>query len=222
MTNTIEAIGALLKRYRVQQGLTREQLATMTKDDKITASVITNIEMGRKSDVSVRELFAFSEALQLPITALLVDCEQPFQGALVYDSGILGQEMIDWVALVPHYGPGQDPAPVNPSGTVISATHERILEIQRLWRSILELWGDLRSLPEPGAGATASAFDALGFLPTGQGTYVSEAGYAERREVLRSRIEGRFDQLEALGVDVPRAMRVSVLGPSGNHGKTSA
>lgn len=70
-----ETIGQRLSKWRKEEGWSAQKLAD---ESGVTRSVITNIENGRRDDMSVSELMALSDALRLPPAALLFDITRPF------------------------------------------------------------------------------------------------------------------------------------------------
>ncbi|WP_165906050.1 helix-turn-helix domain-containing protein [Agromyces badenianii] len=73
-----ETIGKRIAKYRKLEGWSAQKLADAAE---LTRSVVTNIENGRRPDVTVSELLAISIALRVPPAALLFDVERPFHPA---------------------------------------------------------------------------------------------------------------------------------------------
>ncbi|MFF1574122.1 helix-turn-helix domain-containing protein [Leifsonia sp. NPDC058292] len=73
-----ETIGQRIAKYRRIEGWSAQKLA---EESGLSRSVITNIENGRKEDVTVRELLAMSEALRVPPAALMYPIDRPLQPA---------------------------------------------------------------------------------------------------------------------------------------------
>ena len=80
MAETIDAgIGQRIARYRKLAGFRSSQdLADAIPNPKVTASVLQNIESGRKKDISVGQLLDISKALDLSPIFFLVPIEKPF------------------------------------------------------------------------------------------------------------------------------------------------
>jgi transcriptional regulator with XRE-family HTH domain len=71
-----ETIGQRIARYRKIEGWSAQRLAD---ESGLTRSVVTNIENGRRSDLTVSELLAVADALGLPPTAILLDLRRPWR-----------------------------------------------------------------------------------------------------------------------------------------------
>ena len=80
MTEALEqGIGQRIAGYRKVAGLkTAKDLADAIPNPKVTASVIQNIESGRKSDISVSQLLDISKALGISPLFLIVRIGSPF------------------------------------------------------------------------------------------------------------------------------------------------
>ncbi|WP_298745346.1 helix-turn-helix transcriptional regulator [uncultured Microbacterium sp.] len=77
--------GARLKEIRTKRGLTAEALAERVGDSAVTKTVITNVESGRKRDLTTTELFLLSSALGVsPLT---------FAAGTIYDTGAAGADV---------------------------------------------------------------------------------------------------------------------------------
>jgi transcriptional regulator with XRE-family HTH domain len=74
---SVSSIGRNVARYRKLAGMSAAELAERAGHG-LTRSVIANLESGRKSDVSVLQLFAISATLGVPPIRLLIDIERPF------------------------------------------------------------------------------------------------------------------------------------------------
>lgn len=73
------ALGARVATYRKLRGYkTPESLAKAIPDGRVSKSTIINIEAGRKSDPSVRDLLAIAYGLRISPLALLFDVERLF------------------------------------------------------------------------------------------------------------------------------------------------
>lgn len=73
------ALGKRLARYRKAAGYTTvEALAAAIPGHWISKGTITNIEVGRKADITIQELIALSRAIGVTPLALVCDLEQPF------------------------------------------------------------------------------------------------------------------------------------------------
>lgn len=70
--------GRMLSKLRAERGWTAEELAARVPDDSITRTVITNVESGRKRDLTATELAQLAAALNVSPIALLVDIDRPF------------------------------------------------------------------------------------------------------------------------------------------------
>ncbi|WP_281640528.1 helix-turn-helix domain-containing protein [Aurantimicrobium minutum] len=71
-------IGKRLANYRRMANLSAQELSDATTG-KITRTVISNIENGRKTDVSIDEVIHLSLALGIPPVALALPIEEPFK-----------------------------------------------------------------------------------------------------------------------------------------------
>ena len=80
MTDTPQpSIGRRVASYRKLMGFdTAKQLAEAIPNDKMTASVIQNIESGRKADLSVSQLLDISKGLGVSPLVLLAPIGRPF------------------------------------------------------------------------------------------------------------------------------------------------
>ncbi|TFD56401.1 helix-turn-helix domain-containing protein [Cryobacterium sp. Hh38] len=95
-------IGQRVAKYRKAEGFSAQKLA-----DRIgsTRSIVTNIENGRREDVTVEELLRLSAALRVPPAALLFDVEKPYSGVEIGDETEVGDrgfqrrviDMVDWL-----------------------------------------------------------------------------------------------------------------------------
>ena len=71
-------IGSRLAKMRAKRHLTAAQLAQMLGDSSITKTVITNVESGRKRDLTVTELVQLASALDVSPMSLIVDTDDPW------------------------------------------------------------------------------------------------------------------------------------------------
>jgi len=74
-------IGTRLARLREARGLSAQQLADRLEGSGITRSMITNLETGRKRDLTSTEVLQIASGLEVSIWALIVDTSNPW-GAL--------------------------------------------------------------------------------------------------------------------------------------------
>lgn len=72
----ISQIGANVARYRKAAGMSAEALA-QAAGAGLTRAVLSNLEHGRKDDVTVTQLLALAHALRVPPVALIVDVFNP-------------------------------------------------------------------------------------------------------------------------------------------------
>jgi transcriptional regulator with XRE-family HTH domain len=97
----LSTIGKRIGHYRRLNGMSAEELAGRMSDG-LTRAVITNLENGRKDDVTVTQLIALSAALGVPPVALAVDLSKPWQfhDLLKTEDGrrqvMSAWDMIDW------------------------------------------------------------------------------------------------------------------------------
>ncbi|MDT3331376.1 helix-turn-helix transcriptional regulator [Microbacterium sp. KSW-18] len=101
MAQDVESIGRRLSLYRKEEGWSAQRLAD---ESGLTRSVITNIENGRRSDMTVDELLAVSAALRIPPAALLFPIEHPLSAHEIHEpEGQPGAhprviESVDWLS----------------------------------------------------------------------------------------------------------------------------
>jgi transcriptional regulator with XRE-family HTH domain len=95
----LETIGQRVAKYRKLEGMSAQKLA---EESGLTRSVITNIENGRRDDLTVTELLKISGALRVPPAAIMFDIEKPF--GPVVDGEEEGNawatrniDMVDWL-----------------------------------------------------------------------------------------------------------------------------
>lgn len=74
-------VGKRLAQLRKSKNITAAQLADLVPSSSITKTVITNVESGRKRDLTVTELIQLAAALNVPIVSLLVDTQSPWAPA---------------------------------------------------------------------------------------------------------------------------------------------
>ena len=73
-------IGLRLAKYRKWAGCKNAQeLADRIDNPLITKSTIVNLELGKKSDMTISELLLISRALKITPMAFICDLEQPFE-----------------------------------------------------------------------------------------------------------------------------------------------
>lgn len=77
-------VGKRLAAIRARKGWTAAELARRVPDESVTRMVITNVERGRKRDLTVTELVQISSALDVSPLALIVDPYDPW-GAIPFD-----------------------------------------------------------------------------------------------------------------------------------------
>ncbi|MCC2032182.1 helix-turn-helix domain-containing protein [Microbacterium allomyrinae] len=87
-----ETIGKRLARYRKLAGFSAHELAERAG---LTRSVIANIENNRRTDITVSEVIALSQALDVPPLVLMLPVDRPFShhvvGKWAYSVGKLTQ-----------------------------------------------------------------------------------------------------------------------------------
>ncbi len=83
-------------------GMTAEELAALAGSG-LTRSVISNIESGRKTNLTVAHLLALSEALGVPPTALVVSLEEPERVVATGTSTgeLTSNDVVEWLAGAP-------------------------------------------------------------------------------------------------------------------------
>jgi transcriptional regulator with XRE-family HTH domain len=77
-----EGIGQAIARYRKLNRWSGRQLADAT-DGALTRDTIANIENGRRTDLTVRQLLAIALALRIPPVALLIDLQHPLEPSAI-------------------------------------------------------------------------------------------------------------------------------------------
>lgn len=77
MTEKPDGIGKRLARYRKQLGFDSTQALAARTKGRVSASVLQNIESGRKQDISVAQLLEVSKALGISPLLLLAPLETP-------------------------------------------------------------------------------------------------------------------------------------------------
>lgn len=76
--NSPAPIGRRLARLRELQGISAQELADRVKGSGITRAMITNLETGRKRDLTSTEVLQLSTGLEVAVWALLVDTDDPW------------------------------------------------------------------------------------------------------------------------------------------------
>lgn len=76
----VSSVGLNIARYRKADGLSAAELAERSGEG-LTRSIIANLENGRKSDISLRQLIAIANTLRVPPGALVVDLFNPGEPA---------------------------------------------------------------------------------------------------------------------------------------------
>lgn len=74
----ISLVGRRLSSIRNARRLTAEELASLIPDGQVTKTVITNVESGRKRDLTVTEMALIANALDISPVFLLVDPRHPW------------------------------------------------------------------------------------------------------------------------------------------------
>lgn len=72
-------VGVRLKQLREDRRLTAAQLADLTPGGAISGTMITNVETGRKRDLTATELVTVAAALQVSPLDLMIDRSQPWE-----------------------------------------------------------------------------------------------------------------------------------------------
>ncbi len=89
------AIGKRLAALRKSHGFrTPEALAEAIDDDRITKSTLTNLELGKKKDVTVTELLLIARALAINPIELIVDTTQPYSMSDMIDMNNV--DIVQW------------------------------------------------------------------------------------------------------------------------------
>lgn len=104
-------IGNRLANYRRLANMSALKLSAATSG-RITRTVISNIENGRKADVSVDELILLSLALGIPPVALALPIDEPFKEVEIsYGLISTNSELMNWFQGNPGYDvyPKDDP-----------------------------------------------------------------------------------------------------------------
>ena len=85
------SLGTRMKRYRTELGFSIPKLARTLKEEygdlAISENVLTNIELGRKTDISMEQIIEISHGLHITPLALICDLEQPF---LISENPVFG------------------------------------------------------------------------------------------------------------------------------------
>jgi transcriptional regulator with XRE-family HTH domain len=105
MTDALDdSIGRRIAKYRRIAGIdTAKELAARIGSEKITASVIQNIESGRKADLSVSQLLNISRGLEVSPVQLLASIDRPFDrvdliGLSPSMAAMTGLELDSWIS----------------------------------------------------------------------------------------------------------------------------
>jgi transcriptional regulator with XRE-family HTH domain len=99
-----DSIGRRIAKYRRLAGIeTAKDLAARIGNEKITASVIQNIESGRKADLSVSQLLNISRAVEVSPVQLLASIDRPFDrldlvGLSPSMATMTGLELDSWIS----------------------------------------------------------------------------------------------------------------------------
>lgn len=123
-------IGRRIAQYRKINGMTADELSKASGNG-LTRAVIANIETGRKTSLSVAELFALSVALGVPPTALLHDLrDQTAETAIVAASGrnLSVREFSYWLAGALSWP--RDLGPKTPAGEEVGRVQGLINAVQ--------------------------------------------------------------------------------------------
>lgn len=75
MVENVETVGERIRRFRQMNKLSAQKLADQTG---LTRSIVANIESGRRSDLMFSELIALSDALRVPVAAIVYPVEKPY------------------------------------------------------------------------------------------------------------------------------------------------
>ncbi|MGC7152982.1 helix-turn-helix domain-containing protein [Paenarthrobacter ureafaciens] len=111
-------IGKRLARYRKLAGMTAQQLSDALGGE-LSRSVIANIESGRKSDLTVDQLFALAWVLGVPPVVLALPVEDPYAEVLLVEGepGVVlpSHAAVSWMTfsrnaadVMEEYGPDVD------------------------------------------------------------------------------------------------------------------
>jgi transcriptional regulator with XRE-family HTH domain len=106
-----EPIGARIRRLRRAAGFkSREDLANAIGSPSVTATVIKNIEAGRKADMSVVHLLEIAYAIGVSPLVLLLDFSHPNQKASIAGlganfAGATNNDIDDWITEPAAYAP---------------------------------------------------------------------------------------------------------------------
>lgn len=90
---TDQIIGRRIKEHRISAGLSQRQLAEKVSllGQKMTAQVVYNLEVGERS-LKLSEAQRLSEALDLPVTALLPGIHQPSKLSEAWTRAVMAGE----------------------------------------------------------------------------------------------------------------------------------
>ncbi|KJQ54669.1 helix-turn-helix protein [Microbacterium sp. SA39] len=130
----------------------------------LTRSVIANIENGRRSDLSVTELFAISDALDVPPSALLFDVSRPFRKIQVGSRVITISAATRWLSRglgAPKTSGGKRAAELLLWGRQVEEARTRIRHLRDEMQTYVSLVGSDLGLSRALGGAEA-ATDAAG------------------------------------------------------------
>lgn len=135
------SIGKRIAFYRKFLGFnTAQELATAIPNEKVTTSVIQNIEAGRKSDISVAQLLDISRALAISPIFLLTDVGQPYNKVDLANVGdavarMTSHQVDQWIR--------GDEKPRSDRAETLAALRRRVSEL------ILEVGEYRRMMSEP-------------------------------------------------------------------------
>lgn len=87
-----DGIGRRIQRYRRLAGLSARQLSELLGGD-LSRGVIANLESGRKTDITVDQLFSLAIALNVPPVALALPIEEPNRMVRLLNADASKQDM---------------------------------------------------------------------------------------------------------------------------------
>ena len=175
MTFDGPAIGKRVAAYRRMNGWTMEELAGRMRG-AIGKGVIANIETGRKSDVSVKQLVELARALQISPAALMVDLDDLYADIDLQAerNDFTGLTFLMWLLGLPlsHSDSAVDPLPSRSHAEAILEAvfdyrisfRERNREYIQMRRTVKVIDADFRKYEEDGAPVPDDERDEKGVM----------------------------------------------------------
>lgn len=127
-----EKFGERIRRLRRAAGFSsRDELAEAIGNPSVSATVIKNIEAGRKADISIVHLFEIAFAIGVSPIVLLLDFSKPYQEARIVGlgpnfAGATNNDLDEWFS---------EPAAYAPLAFATDEYREQLLETQQMYVS---------------------------------------------------------------------------------------